>query len=124
MLSFFKTTHSSFILIYSFISTSQYLGREDLNVCPQIVIFLRCIIYLVLMSCHQTLTSIIGLCHVNTLTVPGAIVVYGTILSSYKLSQDSVLFLASRLSLLCTLCVSRYQSISSYYLPDFNMLRD
>lgn len=59
-----------------------------------------------------------------TVTVPGASEVYGTILSSYKLSPSSVLFFASRLSLLSTLSVSRYQSISSYCFPDSNMLRD
>lgn len=60
---------------------------------------------------------------VNTVTVPGAIKVYGTILFSYKLSQSSVLFLASRLSLLST-PVTRCQSISSYYFSDSDMLRD
>ena len=98
-------SESLFISMYSFVSISQYLGIEDLNACPQVVIFLRSIIYLVLMSHHQILTSIVGLCHVNTVTVPGAFEVYGTVLSSYKLSQSSVLFLISRLSLLSTLCL-------------------
>lgn len=44
------------------------------------------------MSHHQTKTSIIGLCHVNTVTSSGATEVYGAILSSYKLSQSSLLF--------------------------------
>ena len=96
---------SLFIVMYSFVSISQYLGREDLNACPQVVIFLINIIYLVLTSRHQTLTFVIWLFHVNTVIVPGAIRVYETILSSYKLSQGSMHFLASRLSLPNTLCL-------------------
>ena len=96
---------SLFIVIYSFVSICQYVGRKDLNACPQVVIFLRSIIYLVLTSHHQTLTFVIQLSHVNTVIVPGAIRVYETILSSYKLSQGSVQFQASRLSLLNILYV-------------------
>lgn len=120
-LLFKNYSESLFILIYSFVSISQYFRREDLNAYPQVVIFPISIIYLVLMPHHETQTSIIGLCHVNTVTVPGAIEVYGTILSSYKLSQSSVIFLASWLSFLSTLCVSRYQSISASCFHDSNM---
>lgn len=76
------------------------------------------------MSHHQTQTSITGLCRVTTVTVPGAVEVYGIILSSQKLFQRRVLVPVSRLPLLSALCVSRHQSISSSYFSDSNMLRD
>lgn len=48
------------------------------------------------------------------MTIPGAITIYGTISSCYKLSRSTVIFLGSRLSLLNTHSVSWYQPVSTY----------